>query len=194
MRVLLCLLSDQHVPNLLSVHHFQPDRVILIRSAAMAKAAEYFLDALAIAKFPVERQHARAGVPRFHVRELEPMEALARDLVQHEGARVAGAEVLAGAHAMDEHFRTAPLEQNLPVILGLLGIWYRNALANFFVIFIFVGMIVGEPAHVLLFPTLEGGRYHYFPGMWTSLLPMVPAIAGLTTILRDHRRAAAQPA
>ena len=37
-------------------------------------------------------------------------------------------ELLAGAHAMDEHFRTAPLERNLPVILGLLGVWYRNFL------------------------------------------------------------------
>ncbi|WP_102866862.1 glucose-6-phosphate isomerase [Pseudovibrio exalbescens] len=37
-------------------------------------------------------------------------------------------EFLAGAHAMDEHFRTAPLENNLPVLLGLLGIWHRNAL------------------------------------------------------------------
>ena len=35
-------------------------------------------------------------------------------------------DFLAGAHAMDEHFRTAPLEQNLPVRLGLLDIWYRN--------------------------------------------------------------------
>ena len=35
-------------------------------------------------------------------------------------------ELLDGAHAMDEHFRDAPLEQNLPVILGLLGIWYNN--------------------------------------------------------------------
>jgi glucose-6-phosphate isomerase len=35
-------------------------------------------------------------------------------------------EFLAGAHAMDEHFRTAPLEQNLPVRLGLLDVWYRN--------------------------------------------------------------------
>ena len=35
-------------------------------------------------------------------------------------------ELLAGGHEMDEHFRTAPLEQNLPVILGLLGIWYNN--------------------------------------------------------------------
>jgi glucose-6-phosphate isomerase len=33
-------------------------------------------------------------------------------------------ELLAGAHDMDEHFRTAPLESNMPVILGLLGIWY----------------------------------------------------------------------
>ena len=35
-------------------------------------------------------------------------------------------QMLAGAHAMDEHFRTAPLEKNLPVILGLLGVWYNN--------------------------------------------------------------------
>ncbi|HVZ44293.1 MAG TPA: glucose-6-phosphate isomerase [Ramlibacter sp.] len=35
-------------------------------------------------------------------------------------------EFLAGAHAMDRHFREAPLEQNLPVRLGLLDVWYRN--------------------------------------------------------------------
>lgn len=35
-------------------------------------------------------------------------------------------ELLAGAHAMDGHFRTAPLAQNLPVRLGLLDVWYRN--------------------------------------------------------------------
>jgi glucose-6-phosphate isomerase len=34
--------------------------------------------------------------------------------------------LLDGAQAMDEHFRSAPLERNLPAILGLLGIWYRN--------------------------------------------------------------------
>ena len=37
-------------------------------------------------------------------------------------------EVLAGAHAMDEHFRCAPLARNLPVRLGLLDVWYRNFL------------------------------------------------------------------
>ncbi|CAB3639462.1 glucose-6-phosphate isomerase [Paraburkholderia sp. GV068] len=35
-------------------------------------------------------------------------------------------ELLAGANEMDEHFRTAPLDKNLPVLLGMIGIWYRN--------------------------------------------------------------------
>jgi len=35
-------------------------------------------------------------------------------------------EMLDGAHEMDKHFRTAPLEQNMPVIMALLGIWYNN--------------------------------------------------------------------
>ena len=34
--------------------------------------------------------------------------------------------LLAGFHAMDEHYRTAPFAQNLPVLMGLLGIWYTN--------------------------------------------------------------------
>src|SRR5213082_1943088 len=34
--------------------------------------------------------------------------------------------MLAGFHEMDEHFRTAPFAHNLPVLLGLLGIWYNN--------------------------------------------------------------------
>lgn len=34
---------------------------------------------------------------------------------------------LAGAHAMDAHFRTAPFEQNLPVLFGLIGLWHREA-------------------------------------------------------------------
>ena len=35
-------------------------------------------------------------------------------------------EMLAGSHAMDEHFRSAPLEQNVPALLGLLGLWYGD--------------------------------------------------------------------
>jgi glucose-6-phosphate isomerase len=35
-------------------------------------------------------------------------------------------EMLAGFHAMDEHFRTAPFAKNLPMLMGLLGVWYGN--------------------------------------------------------------------
>ncbi len=35
-------------------------------------------------------------------------------------------EMLAGFHDMDEHFRTTPFERNLPVLMGLLAVWYRD--------------------------------------------------------------------
>lgn len=48
MKILLCLLSGQHVPNLLSVHHFAPDQLVLIETPGMRRqaAAESFLRAL----------------------------------------------------------------------------------------------------------------------------------------------------
>lgn len=53
-------------------------------------------------------------------------------------------QLLEGAYAMDHHFKTAPAEQNLPMILALLGVWY----VNFF----------GAQSHVLL------PYYHYLRG------------------------------
>ena len=38
------------------------------------------------------------------------------------------AELLAGFHAMDEHFRTTPVERNVPVLMGLVNIWHHNFL------------------------------------------------------------------
>ncbi len=35
-------------------------------------------------------------------------------------------DMLAGFHEMDEHFRTTPLERNMPVLMGLLAVWYRD--------------------------------------------------------------------
>ncbi len=37
-------------------------------------------------------------------------------------------QLLDGAHAMDEHFRTAPMDSNLPILMGLVGVWNRNFL------------------------------------------------------------------
>ncbi len=74
-------------------------------------------------------------------------------------------------------------------ILGAIGLHRRHPLGNYLVWFIFIGMILGEPAHLLVFPFLEGGRYHYFPGMWTALLPMVPATYGAWRVASEHRAA-----
>jgi len=50
MRVLLCLVSDQHVPNLLSVHHYKPEKLVLVESTAMKArgVSGNFLNALGI--------------------------------------------------------------------------------------------------------------------------------------------------
>ena len=70
-----------------------------------------------------------------HVRLLglgrRPLLALERHRPAHRAASIGMdnfEELLAGGHAMDEHFRTAPLEKNLPVVLGLLGVWYIELL------------------------------------------------------------------
>ena len=51
--------------------------------------------------------------------------AVSLSVVAHIGM-AAFEELLEGAHAMDRHFREAPPHANMPVLLGLLGIWYRN--------------------------------------------------------------------
>jgi len=77
----------------------------------------------------------------------------------------------------------------LPVfwIMGAIGLYFRHPLGNAMIWFIFVGMAFGEPAHLLVFPIVEGGRYHYFPGMWSSLFPLVTAIWGMSVLIKDYR-------
>lgn len=73
-------------------------------------------------------------------------------------------------------------------ILAAAALYGRHPLGGFMAWFIFVGMFAGEPTHLLVFPLLEGGRYHYFPGAWTALLPMVMGVWGLHVILQDDHR------
>jgi hypothetical protein len=74
-------------------------------------------------------------------------------------------------------------------VAGAVAIYHRHPLGNFIAWFFFVGMIIGEPTHMLVFPFMEGGRYHYFPGMWSALAPMVPAAYGIWRMLADDRGA-----
>jgi glucose-6-phosphate isomerase len=53
------------------------------------------------------------------------MSAVGLSVMVAVGAEQFG-QMLAGAHAVDEHFRSAPLERNMPVLMGLIGLWYRD--------------------------------------------------------------------
>ncbi|MGI8508269.1 MAG: hypothetical protein ACR2MQ_02990 [Gemmatimonadaceae bacterium] len=74
-------------------------------------------------------------------------------------------------------------------IAGAIGVYKRHPLGNYIAWFFFIGMILGEPTHMLVFPFMEGGRYHYFPGMWSALFSMVPAVYGIWRMLADDRLA-----
>ena len=82
-------------------------------------------------------------------------------------------ELLAGFHAMDEHFRTAPFERNLPVLMGLLAIWYTNFFgAETVAVFPYDQYLERFPAYLQQLTmesngksvTLEGGRVDYDTG------------------------------
>src|SRR5262249_42289178 len=93
MKVLLCLLSDQHVPNLLSVHHYKPDQLVLIQSAAMQRkeAAAHFQAALHLGGMDY------ASEERCHVQPLEAEDDLGviRECLRHAYARHPGGEWVA---------------------------------------------------------------------------------------------------
>jgi glucose-6-phosphate isomerase len=82
-------------------------------------------------------------------------------------------ELHAGMHAMDEHFRTAPLTQNLPVVLGLLGIWYIDLFgAETLAVLPYDNYLARLPAYLQQLDmesngkhvTLEGERVDYATG------------------------------
>lgn len=91
-------------------------------------AAKHFV---AISANP--KQAAKFGIPANHVFEMWDWVGGRYSLWSAIGLPVAISigmdnfnELLAGANLMDEHFLSAPLEKNMPVILALLGIWYNN--------------------------------------------------------------------
>ncbi len=71
--------------------------------------------------------------------------------------------------------------------MAAVAFYFRHPIGNFFIWFIFMGMMFGEPTHLLLFPLAEDGTFHYFPGMWTALFPMVPAAYGMYLIVKGYR-------
>jgi hypothetical protein len=106
------------------------------------------------------------------------------------GPRIAA---IAGSDWTQDQFATAIVFFGPIVwILGAVAITYRHPLGGFLAWFVFIGMIFGEPVH-LVFPLLENGRYAYFPGLWTALLPLVTAIWGMHILVCEARRDKTNP-
>ena len=80
-------------------------------------------------------------------------------------------EMLAGFHAMDEHFRTAPFERNLPVMLGLIGLWYDDFL--------------GAQTHAIL-------PYSQYLGRFTAYLQQLDMESNGKSVDREGRPVAVQ--
>jgi len=69
-------------------------------------------------------------------------------------------ELLAGAHEMDTHFTTAKLEENIPVILALLGIWYNNFhKAQTYAVIPYDQYLVHLPAYLQQLDMESNGKY-----------------------------------
>ncbi len=106
-------------------------RVVPLRGEDEAHVARHF-----VAVSTNEREvRAVRHRPREHVRLLglgrRALLAVVVDRAadrDRDRVRRASSELLDGAHTIDEHFRTAPIEDNLPFTLGLLGVWYVNFL------------------------------------------------------------------
>lgn len=75
--------------------------------------------------------------------------------------------------------------------LSAWSLWKRQPFGNFILWFLIVGMILGEPTHHAVFPVMAmaklGIGYSYFPGMYSALFPMIPAILALVMIVKERR-------
>ena len=70
-------------------------------------------------------------------------------------------------------------------LLGAVGLMRRNPLGNFVCWFLFMGMMFSELTH-FWFPTQSPDHRLYFPGMYTALLPGIPAWIGAIYLVRNY--------
>jgi hypothetical protein len=94
---------------------------------------------------------------------------------------------ISGVHVLERDFLTIIVFLGPVVWLsGAILLLKRIAAGYYFMSAMYVGMIVGELAY-FVFPFMEDGTFHYVSGMYTALLPLLPASYGLNTILREVR-------
>ncbi len=89
------------------------------------------------------------------------------------------AELLAGFHAMDEHFRTAPLAENLPVLMGLLVVWYGDFFgAQSVGVMPYEQYLKRFPAYLQQLTMESNGKHVTLDGMHARLPDAAPSTGG----------------
>ncbi len=71
-------------------------------------------------------------------------------------------------------------------ISGGVLLYYKNPLGNYLCWFMFIAMIFAELSHYA-FPLFDSGQFVYYPGMYTALLPLIPAIIGMYRLIKDYQ-------
>jgi glucose-6-phosphate isomerase len=78
-------------------------------------------------------------------------------------------EMLAGFHAMDEHFRTTPFERNLPVLMGLLAVWYNDFFdAQTVAVLPYEQYLKRFPAYLQQLTMESNGKHVTLQGKWVD--------------------------
>jgi glucose-6-phosphate isomerase len=135
-----------------ALRHVSPEQTLFIVASKTFTTQETLLNARSARAWLVEKLGTEAAVPKHFVAVSTATEEVKRFGIDPEnmfvfwdwvGGRyslwsavglsielLVGAdrfeEMLAGGHAMDGHFRSAPIERNAPILLAMLGIWYAN--------------------------------------------------------------------
>ena len=103
-------------------------------------------------------------------------------------------EMLAGFHEMDEHFRTAPLDANLPVLMGLLAVWYVNFFgAQTIGVMPYEQYLKRFPAYLQQLTMESNGKHVTLDGEWSTTTParftgVSPAPTGSTASTSSSTR------
>ncbi len=115
---------------------------------------------------------------------------IAEEYIYDFGTRIGG--ITSGKWTTEEFLWTLGYGFPIVWIYGAVAIAKRNPFGGFVSCFLFCGMLLGEPTHLLVFPIREmmihGHGYDYFPGMWTALFPLVTGLWGVFVIITDSRK------
>jgi len=95
---------------------------------------------------------------------------------------------LSGFHIPEKNFLLiAAFAAPVFWLSGAVLLLKRNPFGYYLTWGFFIAMVYSELAH-FVFPFIKDGKFGYFPGMYTALLPLIPAVYGMKVILKEYQQ------